>query len=310
MRRTKSQKGITLIALIITIIVLLILAVVAIGAVQNDGIIEYAKNARQEYGVAQDKENSTLGNYLDKLNENAGGSNSGETTGGGNEGGTFASISAANYGDTITYSAGNVTDWKVFYKDDTHLYIITSGYLNNRNMPTGLKMDIPIEDNTYGIYWRTNSYISSSAATITSTVAEKYKLSWLKDNSEDTGYVARAVADLLYVSAWTEKFGNVEKGIEAIGTPTLEMWVASWNEKGNLLGTDKYVSLKTEYNSEGYFVGPITTESLERVADDEDEELGGYFYNVGTNTDGFKDTLYFPYTESISYLLASPSAFR
>ena len=44
MKRTKTQKGITLVALIITIIVLLILAVVAIGAVQNDGIIEYAKN--------------------------------------------------------------------------------------------------------------------------------------------------------------------------------------------------------------------------------------------------------------------------
>ena len=60
MIKSKSQKGITLIALIITIIVLLILAVVAIGAVQNDGIIKHAKNAREEYGQAQINENTTL----------------------------------------------------------------------------------------------------------------------------------------------------------------------------------------------------------------------------------------------------------
>ena len=69
MRKTKTQKGITLIALIITIIVLLILAVVAIGAVTNDGIINYAKNAREEYGKAQNNETTTLQGYLDKIKD-------------------------------------------------------------------------------------------------------------------------------------------------------------------------------------------------------------------------------------------------
>ena len=71
MRKTKTQKGITLVALIITIIVLLILAVVAIGAVRNDGIIDHAKNARQDYSAAQTNESTLLGNYLDKINANA-----------------------------------------------------------------------------------------------------------------------------------------------------------------------------------------------------------------------------------------------
>lgn len=70
MLKAKNNKGITLIALIITIIVLLILAVVAISAVQDDGIINYAKNARGDYEVAQREENATLQNYLDKLKEN------------------------------------------------------------------------------------------------------------------------------------------------------------------------------------------------------------------------------------------------
>ena len=80
MRRTKTQKGITLIALIITIIVLLLLAVVAIGAVQNDGIINHAKNARDKYGKAQVNENTTLGEYLDKIEANLPGNNGGKTT--------------------------------------------------------------------------------------------------------------------------------------------------------------------------------------------------------------------------------------
>ena len=67
MKKTNTQKGITLIALIITIIVLLILAVVAIGAVQNNGIIQHAKNAKSEYQSAQNNEQTTLDSYLDKI---------------------------------------------------------------------------------------------------------------------------------------------------------------------------------------------------------------------------------------------------
>ena len=68
--RRKGEKGITLVALIITIILLLILAVVAIRAVQGDGIISHAKNARAEYEKAQAEEQTQLQNYLNVLNEN------------------------------------------------------------------------------------------------------------------------------------------------------------------------------------------------------------------------------------------------
>ena len=60
MKKTKAQNGITLVALIITIIVLLILVVVAISAVQDSGIITYAKNSKETYTVAQEKEQIQL----------------------------------------------------------------------------------------------------------------------------------------------------------------------------------------------------------------------------------------------------------
>lgn len=77
MKRTKSQKAITLVALIITIIVLLILAVVAIRAVQGDGIIAHAKNARDNYNQAQIEENGVLKGYEDYITGQLGGSNGG-----------------------------------------------------------------------------------------------------------------------------------------------------------------------------------------------------------------------------------------
>ena len=70
MKRTKTQKGITLIALIITIIVLLILAVVAIGTLQNTGIITHAQNARDEYEKAQTNEQAKLEEYLGEIESN------------------------------------------------------------------------------------------------------------------------------------------------------------------------------------------------------------------------------------------------
>ena len=68
MKRTKEQKGITLIALIITIVVLLILAAVAINSIQNDGILHYAQNAADSWNKAQANEQAMLGDYLNYLN--------------------------------------------------------------------------------------------------------------------------------------------------------------------------------------------------------------------------------------------------
>ena len=84
MKKTKTQKGITLIALIITIIVLLILAIVTIGAIKNDGLIQYAQNARKDYTDAANQEQEDLNTLLGKIEGNVPGSN-GEGTDGENK---------------------------------------------------------------------------------------------------------------------------------------------------------------------------------------------------------------------------------
>ena len=69
MKRTKTQKGITLVALIITIIVLLILAVVTINAVKGDGIIQKAESATQKYNDAAVKEQAKIDSYIGTIKE-------------------------------------------------------------------------------------------------------------------------------------------------------------------------------------------------------------------------------------------------
>lgn len=60
MKKTKMEKGITLIALIITIVVLLILAVVTIGAIRESSIITHAQNAKDSWNKGSTQEELNL----------------------------------------------------------------------------------------------------------------------------------------------------------------------------------------------------------------------------------------------------------
>jgi len=70
MKKTRMEKGITLIALIITIVVLLILAAVAISSITNDGILSYAQNAAKDYNKAVLNEKYYLTELEELLKEN------------------------------------------------------------------------------------------------------------------------------------------------------------------------------------------------------------------------------------------------
>ena len=80
MKKSKTQKGITLIALIITIVVLLILAAVAISAIQNENILGHANNAATKYNQAVQNEQDVLEEYLNFLENVSSGNQGGGTT--------------------------------------------------------------------------------------------------------------------------------------------------------------------------------------------------------------------------------------
>ena len=86
--KNKQEKGITLIALVVTIIIMLILAGISIKlAIDNNGVIENAKEAKDQYEQAQANDESGLNDLSSELrrqlganrNNNSGSGGSGST---------------------------------------------------------------------------------------------------------------------------------------------------------------------------------------------------------------------------------------
>ena len=77
MKKTREQKGITLIALIITIVVLIILAVVTIDSIRSTGLIRHTEDSATKYKDKQKEENAILSEYENYINESLSNGNNG-----------------------------------------------------------------------------------------------------------------------------------------------------------------------------------------------------------------------------------------
>ena len=199
---------------------------------------------------------------------------------------------ASHYGDYVEYNVdlngdGNITnDWRIFYNDGEHIFIIaadyvanTSSYLNN----TGTGMTTY---STYNLYWNS---VPSSAQSVSQASLFGQTL-WTDYSTNSNG---KCVSTLLNTSNWTG-FVDSTYGEYAVGGPTVEMWVESYNAKG-------YAPLYcNNTNSIGYYVGNTDTPATTYYYLDEDAKTG------------YGDTLYFPHQEEVSnccgYWLASPNA--
>ena len=200
-------------------------------------------------------------------------------------------ITSANYGDYVFYSIdlnndGNPTnDWKIFYKEGNDVFIIAADYLLASKLPTtcgfgniGSNLD---GSYPYRAYWAgTGGSVPTSLQETSQNTLFKATLYTLNSN-----YInSRCVSTLLNTNNWTS-FVDSRRADYAIGSLTLEMWCASWNEKG-------YTAITPTANSSDY----------------------GYKVNDSTYITGLStsDSLYFPHTETKDncwgYWLASPSA--
>ena len=277
------KKGISLIVLVITIIVMIILAASVVITLSNTGVIDragqavdltneasvqdlaaltwadaYLDNLRgqdlidevekklEEQGVTKDKWNITITETGVNIAEKA---TSVEL-------GTLIT-SGADYGKTINYEANGITDWKVLYKTEDYVYIITSDIIPGEKISDEFVSDTKGYKMDDGVYWDKYGF--------TATTRTLNKDLWLakaryNDNSKLCSMVASYLIDEYY---WTA-FKNSEYGenvVGAIGTPTLEMFVASWNQKradtGDTTTYNKEITLNLssgayEVNSDNY----------------------------------------------------------
>lgn len=195
-----------------------------------------------------------------------------------------------NLGKVVSNYKANNQEWKVFYEDDNNgrIYLITSDYVESKYLANSYKNGASnweggySEERIYNYEWNDTdkAVLETNNRQDELFMATGYELNEKYKNS-------RCVSTLLNTDNWKD-FVDTNYAEYAIGGPTIEMLVASWNKKG-------YKKLYADNTNEyGYFVG----------AKEKSEEFFCFFDE--------KDELFVPhdeYYESCSgYWLASPSA--
>ena len=209
---------------------------------------------------------------------------------------TYYGLKVTNY-----ESKNGQNDWRIFYSDGTHMFLITGDYVdlsvaNRLNSNTGMTK----QGSKYIVNW---SSAPSSLQTVEETVKTRFMATGYTLNSSKNN--SKCVSTLLNASNWESYKDNNEMAEYAIGGSTIEMWMASWNElcdkKYNKSSDKLYCNKTSEY---GYYVGTSSNPTSTTISS-----------KVMSAKDGYNNSLYYPHHESVSdgdencsgYWLASPS---
>ncbi len=214
------------------------------------------------------------------------------------------------YGLKVTNyeSTNGQNDWKIFYSDGTHIFLITGDYVdlsvaNRLSSNTGMTKT----GTKYRAYW---SSAPSSLQTVEDTVKTRFMATGYTLNSSKNN--SKCVSTLLNASNWESYKDNNGMAEYAIGGSTIEMWTASWNKlcdkKYNKPSDKLYWKASTAENHKGYYLGTS-----------ENEEKYGLSKEIMQAKDGYKNSLYYPHREDNiidgdnnvtcrKYWLVSPSA--
>ena len=175
--------------------------------------------------------------------------------------------SAKDYGKTINYVSDNgVTKWRVFYEDTTngYVYLITTEKLAASKMPTlpsttvttsSVTLSDGTSKNVAQIKWAS----VPAGVTVPTTAKTKWKAEW---SSYTSGNNTKCISYFLNESYWTSlkntKASYASYVLGAIGTPTAELFVLSWNAKkaatGNTTIYNKKITLTARSTTTGYYV--------------------------------------------------------
>ena len=241
-------------------------------------------------------------------------------------------LEATSVGDYINYPIdlngnGKTTDdWKIFYVADGNaegeqaggayvnnigdVYIIAADYLKNTDSRLKLnQMGTITKNGTYNIYWiKTTLQRSGTEAltvkgrTNTSTTINKLfmqnKLGALNSSYDNS----KGASSLINTVNWTG-YVNANYADYAIGTPTVEMWVASWNETyGDKLKLYTNIGTATRTTNPGYYIGTGSN------------SITSINQNITAVAEWKNNRLYFPhagsaYNDCWGHYLASPSVY-
>ena len=151
--------------------------------------------------------------------------------------------------------------WRIFYADESNIYLIADDYIHYNYCPVGAKgsslIIANVSDYTLEFDDVYNDYTGS--VDITDPRITKWIQKYLDVAPTSTNLNIRAVAFMLDEQAWSAKYANPTYAEYAIGGPTLEMFVASYNkthETPMYCSTDQY----------GYYVSWTEGEILDSIS--------------------------------------------
>ena len=195
------------------------------------------------------------------------------------------------YGKAVTNytSLNGQSNWKIFYSNGTNIFLIAGDYLQNSKIDkTAIGMTT---DGTYRAWWASAPSMQEvTENTKTLFMATRYNLNSSNDNS-------KCVSTLLNTANWKNFKDTGNKAVNAIGSPTIEMWMESWNQ---LYPNDKLYCNNTD--NYGYYIGTTSGPTTSEIKVTTMKEKAGY-----------ENKLYFPYNTETSdtckgYWISSPRA--
>ena len=216
--KTKSNKGITLIALVITVIVLLILAAVTINALSGDnGILKRAKDAKEQTNEKNQEEMGKLDDYENTINQYADGTGGGSGNGGSGGG---SSTNFTNIDTAKSNPAGAVPAGSTVIEADANKGIVIKDKNNNEwvwiEVPkdtafSGLTIDITKELTEQNYTDIKNKMINYAQTYSDSCTDEWYDGCGLTQQEYTKAYQSMLKSTYTYGGFW---IGRYEAGIE------------------------------------------------------------------------------------------------
>lgn len=234
--KVKESSGITIITLVVTILIIIILAGVTINAtLGDDGLLRQAQLAKDM------AENSTLteSEKMNKLAQEYANMMTEDEEIEQPKGLTAADVKAdaeniygkilEGYSTDHSETSGAVTTWRIFYADESNIYIIADDYISSTNAPDGKGGSAIYENSEYKLSFNNiiDDYAGASAIS-TSNPARKWIDTYLNSYGSSTNNNIKAVAYMMDTDVWSVYEGSQAE--YAIGGPTLELFCASYQD--------------------------------------------------------------------------------
>ncbi len=163
-------------------------------------------------------------------------------------------------GSDVVYKTMYPIDWQLFYGDEDYVYLIAKGYVPHKYLPSELWKH---GSNAYNIGFTSSDYSvnniltdarwssgMASDAIQNNPLTDKY-LKWANAYPTSNNNNSIATAYMMDTNVWANFAGNA-KGAFAIGGPTLELLIQSYNT-GNLTQFETYDEINSvNSNDIGY----------------------------------------------------------